>query len=97
MHSFLKQLRMWFTPKVSRGKAIRIARESAGHELEFYDVLDYKPEKCALYYLPKEPAWFILSPWNDGKDGKILRSCRLIMVSKLNGKILYDGSAEDEG
>jgi len=29
------------------------------------------------------------SPWNDGKDGTMLRSSRLLLVSKLNGKILY--------
>lgn len=44
-----------------------------------------------------EPAWFVLVPWFDGHDGNSLRSSRLIVLAKIDGHVLYDGSAHDEG
>jgi len=92
-----RKLRLRYFPSVSQRKALRIARKAADHDLPFYSIERVKPEKICLYNMPSEPSWFVFSPWNDGKDGTMLRSCRLIMVSKLSGRVLYDGSAMDEG
>lgn len=35
--------------------------------------------------------------WNDSLDGMTIRSSRLILASKDDGRILYDGPAHDEG
>ena len=43
---------------------------------------------------PLENCWFILTSFS---DIPMLASSRLIAVSKESGKILYDGSAYDEG
>jgi len=40
---------------------------------------------------------YVLCQWNDGLDGSMLRSSRLVLISKRNGKILSDGSAGDKG
>lgn len=47
---------------------------------------NHEPEEVPLYV-----------PWNDGTDGKMLQSSRIIVVSRVSGRILYDGSASDEG
>lgn len=47
--------------------------------------------------LPTEPAWYVLLPWFDGLDGRSLRSSRLITIVKSDGRVIYDGSAQDEG
>ena len=50
-----------------------------------------------IYFQPKEPCWHVFAPWGDGLDGTVLRSSRVIVVSKVTGAVLYDGSANDEG
>lgn len=40
--------------------------------------------------------WYVFCPWYDGQDGMMLRSSRVVIVSKKTGEILYDGSALDE-
>lgn len=47
--------------------------------------------------MPTEPSWRIYAPRGDGLDGKMLRSSRIILISKESGRVLYDGSANDEG
>ena len=48
-------------------------------------------ENWYAYCLRQIPCWFIMSPWNDGVDDRMLRSGRIIGVSKMNGKMVYDG------
>lgn len=36
-------------------------------------------------------------PWGDGLDGLALRSSRVILIVKYDGRVLFDGSANDEG
>ena len=43
------------------------------------------------------PAWYVIVPWNDGLDGRCLRSSRVIVIAKVGGAVLYDGSGNDEG
>ena len=54
--------------------------------------------RVRVYGLPSdEPGWVIYVPWGDGLDGQMLRSSRVIVVSKIDGRVVYDGSAHDEG
>lgn len=61
-----------------------------------FKVYARKPANLLIYNMPSEPCWFVYAPWNDGDDGTMLRSSRIILVSKRTGRVLYDGSANDE-
>lgn len=63
-------------------------------ELHIYQAT---PQRISPYLMPNEPCWVVRAPWFDGHDGTTIRSSRIIMVCKKSGKILYDGSAHDEG
>jgi len=56
-----------------------------------------KPASFNIYGSFPEPCWWIVVPWDDGKDGFMIRSSRVIAVGKQTGKVHYDGSAGDEG
>ena len=84
-------------PEISKEQALVIAQAVTGLDIEFSDIQGHKPINCHIYGMPNEPSWFVRSPWNDGRDGVILRSSRILLISKTTGKILYDGSANDEG
>ncbi len=63
-----------------------------------YSVRDSSEERVRDYGVYNaEPAWRVSVPWFDGLDGTMLRSSRVIVVSKHGGSVLYDGSASDEG
>jgi len=55
------------------------------------------PEKNFAYGIDPTIAWYFSVPWNDGLTGTMTRSSRVVCVAKLDGKILYDGDANDEG
>jgi hypothetical protein len=40
--------------------------------------------------------WYVYVPWCDGWDPTI-RSSRVIVITKIGGRIIFDGSANDEG
>lgn len=74
---------------------LRIEQDTASlDDLHIWPVDDHT---LTPYLFPQEPSWIISAPWFDGKDGTMIRSSRIIMVSKKSGKVLYDGSAHDEG
>ena len=62
-----------------------------------FRVYSTKPNNCNMYGAPTEPCWFVYGPWGDGMDGMMVRNSRVIIISKLTGKVLYDASAHDEG
>ena len=77
--------------------AVAIVRRHVGRDVEIYRVCD-NPEGLAIYYgKPREPFWCVYVSRNDGMDGMVFRSSRVVLVSKATGKILYDGDAGDEG
>jgi hypothetical protein len=90
-------MRLRFFPPVSRRKATEIAGLKCASPKGDFQIFGSKPsrKRINIYCLPKESCWFIYAPWNDGKD--MLRSSRIILVSKESGKVLYDGEAGDEG
>jgi len=81
----------------ARCKAMQKALNSSPYGSEQYRCYDTKPDNCRIYNMPAEPCWFQYVPWADGQDGLMLRSSRVILISKLTGRILYDGPANDEG
>lgn len=88
-----------FHRKTGRDKALGIVAKEVGVEVGELDCSDGLPDNCNPYFGPtiEEPVWCVFAPWGDGRDGVMLRSSRIVLVSKRTGKILFDGSALDEG
>ena len=97
MKAFLQRFRIWLLPPVTRRKAVDIARGQTTPAPSSFRVYARKPSNVNIYNLPAEPCWFVFAPWGDGKDGMMLRSAHVVVVSKISGEILYDGTANDEG
>lgn len=83
---------------VSEERAIKIAmvayRKNRQFDEQSFRICKVRPN---IYLQSQDPCWYIFVPWGDGLDGSILRSSRVIVISKVTGAILYDGSANDEG
>lgn len=100
MKHFLRKLRLWLFPPVGRRKALLIASRAYVPDHKKLCISDRMPKNANIYdphNLHDEPFWYIIGPWNDGQDGKMLRSSRMIIVSKTTGQVLFDGPANDEG
>ena len=78
-------------------RALAIVAALCKCDLASLTIFSAKPDNLHVYNMPIEPSWFVYAPWGDGWDGRALRSSRVILVSKRNGALLYDGSANDEG
>lgn len=77
-------------------EALRILDSRTPDRLE--RVVDGKTCRLSIYNLPTDEAtWVVYVPWGDGFDRKMLRSSRVIVISKIDGRVVYDGSANDEG
>ena len=82
---------------VTRAAALRMLMRSKGMRRDdIYDILESMPAGRAMYNAPAN-CWYIHCRWCDGLDGEMLRSSRLVCVDKRSRKIVYDGSAHDEG
>ena len=98
MIQFLQKLRAFLSPPISRIKAVRIAHKACTPSINDFTVYSEKPENCNIFNFPTDaPCWFVYGPWNDGADGTMLRSSRVIVISRQTGEVLYNGSANDEG
>lgn len=75
--------------------ARKIISEYAGCEFSELDIRPERPSNCCRYNPPTEPCWYALVPHNDGILA--LRSSRIVIMSRATGKIIYDGSAWNEG
>ncbi|MCP5537545.1 MAG: hypothetical protein H7A51_15090 [Akkermansiaceae bacterium] len=84
-------------PPLGKRRAMRIAMRHCQPELESFKHCSASIDQLNIYCKPTEPCWLIYAPWLDGRDREVLRSSRIIMVSKSSGEVLYDGSANDEG
>lgn len=85
---------------VSERQAIKIAmaecNKSGKAEKQGFRASKVMPR----FYSPdpvNEPCWYVFAPWGDDLEGTVLRSSRIIAVSKKTGAVLYDGTANDEG
>ena len=100
MLGYFSSLIIWIQGKVSRQMAIEIARKDLTYTPDPADlkIYDKKPHNCNVYGVPDDDScWFIYGPGGDGLDHGMLRSSRVVVVSKKTGKVLYSGSAQDEG
>ena len=91
----LHKMRLRFFPPVSRRKAVQIAIENGIPASHTDPVFGKRPASVHIYTPTNEPCWFIYPPWNDGRV--MLRSSRIVLVTKETGKVVYDGGAGDEG
>lgn len=83
-------------PPITRQMALEIANQSCNANLAEFDCRSRKSERCCIYGVnPDEPCWYVYVPWND--ELTALRSSRVIVISRVTGAILYDGSVGDEG
>lgn len=83
-------------PPITKQRALQIAARAVTPHGGKFKCYSKKPESFRNYGInPIEPCWYVYVPWNDGLTA--LRSSRVIVISRLTGSILYDGSAGDEG
>lgn len=83
------------SPLITKQRALAIAAQALfrGGKFECYSE---RPSTCRIYGINiDQPCWYIYAPWADGMHA--LRSSRVMVISRLTGKIIYDGSAGDEG
>ena len=89
--------KIWFKLfPIGKKKAVKIAMKSRAPDISQFHAFESLPENMNLYHAPQEPCWYVSAPWGSGIDGA-LRSSRVIIVSRKTGRVLYDGSAYDEG
>ena len=96
MRNLFHSLRLRLFPRVGKRRARELARRACVPGTGEFEVFNHRPANCNFYGEPAEPCWWILGPWNDGRDGKMLRSSHLLLVSKTSGKIVRDQSARNE-
>jgi len=97
MIEYIESVKSMAIPHIGKRKAMKIAKKAIKADTSSFNICDTKPANINVYNLLKEPCWFIFVPWNDGKDGMMHRSSHLLLISKLTGRVLFDGSAGDEG
>lgn len=88
----LWQIRSCFFPPVGRKTALKIAKKRLCRDENMVSIHSRRPSNVNPYELPDEPGWFVLAA-----TGLMLRNSHLIVVSKITGRVIYDGSANDEG
>lgn len=93
--AWLRDLLARTLPPISRREALRIASGALADSVRSARLICHstRPRAYNIYAPHFEPSWYIDAPWNDAKDGLILRSTHVILVGKLSGTIYYDGSA----
>jgi hypothetical protein len=83
-------------PPVTKQEALAIAGKRCNTEGGEFECFHTRPERCFPYLSRPEPhCWYVYAPWNESFVG--LRSRRVIVISRVNGAVLYDGEAGDEG
>jgi hypothetical protein len=81
-------------PPITKQLALAIAaRAFPPHDGQF-KCYSQKPDNCLIYVTwTDQPCWYVYVPWEDGILS--LRSSRVMVISRLTGDILYNGSAGD--
>jgi hypothetical protein len=59
------------------------------------EIFDGRPDHVHAYESWEGACWWVIGPWDD--DLLVLRSSRLIVIRKDDGRVVYDGEAGDEG
>jgi hypothetical protein len=88
-------------PPITKQKALGIAARSFANHSRQFKCYSKMPESCRIYVTyPEQPCWYVYVPSCCSPSGggpHILGSNRVIVISRLTGEILYDGSANDDG
>lgn len=79
---------------ISKEEALKIAEEKTGQKLDIADMEDGVPYN-RVYALNFNNVWGIKCEMTPGAF--MLESSRLVLIDKETGKVVYDGSAGDEG
>ena len=81
-------------PPITKQLALAIAaRAFPPHDGQF-KCYSQKPDNCLIYVTwTDQPCWYVYVPWED--EVLSLRSSRVMVISRLTGDILYNGSAGD--
>lgn len=83
-------------PPITKTMAIKIAEQVCAAPSQQFQCRTSLHGKSPLYGVdPDEPCWYVYVPWEDGL--RAIRSSRVVVISRWSGKILFDGSAGDEG
>ncbi len=83
-------------PPITKQKALEIATQVCKSDRGEFRCDSKKPENCRIYAtIPDEPCWYVSTAWDDNQH--MLRSSRVIVISRMTGKVFFDGSAGDEG
>ncbi len=83
-------------PPITKQKALEIAALVCKTDRKEFHCYSKKPKNFAFYAnIPDEPCWYVSAAWDDNLIR--LRSCRVIVISRVTGKVFYDGEAGDEG
>jgi len=95
MAQFIRSIYDKLFMRVGKKKAIAIVRGYVAPGIHIYEATD-NLNRVNLYKTPQERCWCVYVSWDD-KDIICLRSSQVVLVSKQSGRILYDGTASDEG
>lgn len=83
-------------PPITKQRALAIAARAAMPHGGQFECYSRKPDNCRLYDINTGLlCWYVYPPMANNQP--TLRSSRVIIISRLTGEILYDGSAGDEG
>jgi len=85
-------------PPITKPQALQILERDITGTNKQYKCYSQKPKNCNMYMYngePTEPCWFVYVSADE--DLMILQGSRVIVISRVTGKILYHGSANDEG
>lgn len=83
-------------PPISKKRAIAIAASSLQGNGEVTTCYATRPANFHIYNMPDEPCWFVYIS-RRAEHHFVIGSSQVMLISKLTGKILYDGLAGDEG
>ena len=79
---------------IDANTAMAIAVNELHLDKELLEICEIPSRSWCIYNEPKEECWYI---YVHQKEAIFLQSSTIIFISKYSGKILYFGSANDEG
>jgi hypothetical protein len=95
MNSLFTSLRARLFRSVSRKKALEIARETCAPLPGAFKLTRKKPTNSIIYGVSEdEPCWYVTV---HNERSQVIQSSHVVVISRRTGKVLYNGSAFDEG
>ena len=95
MTRFFNKLKSLLPGGLSSDAAKQIARDACAPSLDSIQVYDApQPGWCLYLAGMEEPCWFVVVP---SGVPNLIQSSTVVVISKCNDKVLYRGSAFNEG